>query len=868
MNSVDWPRLEQLFHAASQLPTSERATYLEHECRDDAELHRQLESLIAESEDDNNFLDQIIDQPALNLGMQVLATNLTGSLAGQQILHYKLIKLLGQGGMGEVYLAEDCLLERQVALKFISHALVDDDWAREQLMREARAVAKLENPNICTVHGIEETPDHNFIVMQYVEGDTLAAMLRDGPLELGQALDVAGQISEALAVAHRHGIIHRDVKPQNIVVTADGQVKVLDFGLAKFVQKQPEIEVTNRPLEQTSPLGLVVGTVAYMSPEQARGEVLDFRTDIYSFGIVFYELLAGQNPFLRETRPETITAIDNDQPSPLTDLPEESREALTKIALKCLEKERARRFETTDQLSEAIQIERKKYIGRPDPAALLVRQLQRLRRLRRYALAAAVLVVLVLVGAGFIDSKLHTVHTLALFPIKNKSTDPNLDYLGEGLTRNLTDKFSYLPRLKVKLPTVGDPSGVDKVEVMRLGRELKVEAVLSGEIVKTGSALLLHLKMLSTKDGSPAWEQDFNLQETDLFALQNDITGRVTSSLGLWLIGSDKKLLTKRQTDNQEALSAYMRGRYFWSLKRDRDNIQTAIKYFEQAVALDPAFAKAYSGLADCYVLMSNVLYGPLPTREAMEKASYDARQAIEIDPSLAEAHVSMGNIKLRYEWDWQQAEREFRLAIDLNPEYAPAHYSYTSLLVTRGRFDEALQESEVARSLDPYSRLSQMNYGRTLYYSRRFADAAAHFDKLLKNDPDYAQYLHMMGLILIQQRDYLGAVKILEKLHAQDQLHTAAALGYAYGKAGKPADARRMIEELDQFSKQRPIPPFEKALVYIGLGDKDAAFQLLETAYQDKFANLIFLNADAIYDDLRSDPRFANLVHRIGLTG
>lgn len=848
MNSNHWQRIEELFHAASQLPAEDRAVFLKGECAGDELLLQEVESLIAASEGGNSF----IEQPALSLGMKVLSSGQKGSLVGQSIGHYRIVQLLGEGGMGAVYLAEDCTLERHVALKFLAPGLVGDDWAREQLMKEARAVARLENPNICAVHGLEEIGDYNFIVMQYVEGETLASLLRKGPLGLEPALDLGVQIIRALSAAHLRGIIHRDVKPQNIVVTADGQAKVLDFGLAKFVRRSQSTGPADK-MDQTSHQGFVVGTVAYMSPEQARGDELDCRSDIFSFGIVFYQMLGGQNPFLRETREETIAAIKTEEPPRL---PEELPEALVGIGRKCLEKTLERRYESAEQLLLDLRRLRK---SRERASMMAWRQ-----HLKYYALAAVVLLVILLGSIGYIYQKVTKVHTLAVLPITNKSGDPDKNYLSEGMTRNLFDKFSYLPRLKVKLPTVA--ASTQDEEIAKVGRELKVEAVLSGEIFRQGQSLVLRLTMLNTSDGVPTWEQTFNIDSADMLALEDDITRKVTSALGLWLIGGEKKLLAKRQTNNEDALRLYMKGRVYLGLKRDRENIQKAIQFFQQAVDLDPAFAQAYTGLADCYVLTSNVAYGPIPTKEAMDKARWNARQALDIDPSLSEAHTSMGNIKLRYDWEWQQAEQEFKQAIELDPEYAPAHFAYANLLAVLGRFDESIRQSEVAKELDPYSPLSDMNYGRALYYARRYGAAADHFNKLLKQRPDYAPFLHMLGLVLLQQGQYREAVVALEKLHSTDPLFAAASLGYAYAKEGKRDDALRMIEELDQFSEQKPVPPHEKALVYVGLGEKDKAFQLLEKAYQERFANLAYLTTDPVYDDLRSDPRFSDLARRVNL--
>lgn len=848
MNSNHWQRIEELFHAASELPAADRTVFLNSECSGDELLRGEVESLIAASEDEISFMQQ----PAISMGMRVISDAHKESLVGESFGHYKIIRLLGEGGMGEVYLAEDVTLERYVALKFLAPGLVDVEWAREQLMKEARAVARLENPNICAVFGLEEIGVSNFIVMQYVEGETLASLLNKGPLKLESALEFAEQIAGALAAAHARGIVHRDIKPQNIVVTPEGQAKVLDFGLAKLAPRNQSIGEVDR-LDQTSQRGLLLGTVAYMSPEQARGEELDCGSDIFSFGIVLYEMFGMSNPFLRETREDTIDAIKTEEAPPLPNkLPAE----LVRIGRKSLHKNLQNRYETAAQLLVDLRRLRKSR----ERATIMGWR----RYMQYYAAAALVLLILVFAGAGYAYRKATRVHTLALVRIVNESGDPDKNYLSDGLTRNLFDKFSYLPRLKVKLPTVVPSREND--QLIQAGRNLKVDAVLFGDVIKQGDELVLRLQLLNVADGVTSWSQTFRLDSIDMFALQDAITSKVTSTLGLWLIGDEKKLLTRRQTDNQEAMKAYMRGRQYWSLKRDRENLQTAISFFDQAINLDPSFGQAYAGRADCYVLRTNVLYGSILTSEAMEKAAYDARQAIAIDPLLAEAHTSLGSVYQRYYWDWQQSEKEFKVAIDLNPEYAPAHYSYSNLLALLGRFDESIRQSEMAKELDPYSPLANMNYGRALYYARRYDAAAEHFDQLLKVDSNSPQFLLMRGLVYLQQRQYPQAITTLERFYDLDHVAGAASLGYAYAKAGRRKDVERILEEMDRFPEARPVLPHERALIYIGLNEKDQAFELLEKAFQDRFANLAFLTTDPIYDDLRSDARFNDLARRLNL--
>jgi serine/threonine protein kinase/Tfp pilus assembly protein PilF len=856
----NWQRLEELFHATSQLGDAERADYLARECAGDDGLRREVESLVEALESEHSF----IEEPALSLGIKVLSGDLGGSLAGSSIGHYNVVRLLGRGGMGEVYLAEDSVLERPVALKFIANNFVGGEWAREQLMKEARAVARLENSNICAVYGVEETESHNFIVMQYVEGETLSALLSREPLEPERALDLAEQIIGALSAAHARGVIHRDVKPQNIIVAADGQVKVLDFGLAKFVRQQQDAEGAGGAPGQTRQSGAVIGTVAYMSPEQARGEEMDCRSDIFSFGIVLHEMLGGGNPFRRETDEETISAIKADETAPLTGLPPRLPRGVENVVRKCLAKDRGLRYETTDQLLQDLRDIRNVVVPAPATMKMRVRAFVKHVHFKYYAAAALALVCLLLASAGFVYKKLSEVHTLAILPITNNSGDPAADNLSEGLTRNLFDKFSYLPRLKIKLPSAVPPGKSEPAALAEIGRALKTDAVLSGQVFKQGESLRLHVGLLNTADAAQIWESTFDLDSANIFALQDNITREVASKLGLWLIAGEQKLLTKRQTDSEEALHLYMQGRRYLRLRKNRDDVQKAINCFEQAVSIDPSFAKAYAGLADSYVLTTNVGYGPLRTKEAMDKAGYAARQAIEAGDSLPEAHTSMGLFELNYGWDWSRAEQEFRRAIELNPNYAPAHYGYSNVLFVLRRFDESLKESDIAKSLDPYSPLADMNYGRALYYASQYDEAAEYFRQMLEQDPKCPQCLHMLGLVQLQQGLYPQAVETLEKLHAIKPLHAAAALGYAYAKADRRDDAMRMIHELEQSSD--PISPHEKALVYIGLGDRDQAFSMLEKAYEDKFAGLIYLTTDPIYDDLRPDPRFAELARRLKL--
>jgi serine/threonine-protein kinase len=866
MRAEDWPRIEELFHAASRLGGAEREAYLARECGGDAALRAEVESLVAALESESGFMER----PALSLGLRVLSGGAAKSLAGRSLGHYRVVRMLDSGGMGgEVYLAEDCLLERPVALKFIANYYAGDDWAKGQMMKEARAVARLEHPNICPVYGVEEIDGHHFIVMQYVEGETLAALMRRGRVGTERAAALAGQIAGALAFAHARGVVHRDVKPQNIMVTPDGQARILDFGLARFVRQNRDERREGEDPVQTLQLGGVVGTPAYMSPEQARGDETDFASDIFSFGIVLYEMLSGRNPFLRDTVRETISAILTDSPPPLSATPAGARGALGEMALRCLAKERGQRPGSAEVLAREL---RALAAARGDGAARRGREsAPTIRRhvgryAGRYAAAALALLLLLSSLAGYVYLKLSKVHTLAVLPIANQSDDPGKYYLAEGFTRNLFDKFSYLPRLRIKRPSVVPPGSGGRSDLAVLGRRLKADAVLSGRVFRDGQNFLLHLTLLNARDAALVWEGTFNLDAANTFAVQDEITREVSSRLGMWLVGYESRALTRRQTDSEEALNLYMRGRDLWS-RRDQENIKAAITHFERAKDLDPSFGQALAGLSDCYALMANVLYGPVPPKEAMDKARWSARKALEADESLPEAHTSMGVVRLRFDWDWREAEREFKRAIELDPEYAPARFWYANLLAARGRFDESLRESEAAREHDPYSPLADVNYGRALYYAGRHDEAAAYLREKLRANPDYPQLLHMLGYVELRRGRIDEAVATFEKLHSTKPLLAAAALGHAYGRAGRDSDALRMISELDELSKTQFVPPLEKALVYIGMGRRDEAFSLLEECYGLRLANLAYLTTDPIYDGIRTDPRFVDLARRVNLT-
>ncbi|MGB7923988.1 MAG: protein kinase [Pyrinomonadaceae bacterium] len=864
METDNWQEIETLFHAALLLKDADsRAAYLARECSGNALLQREVESLIAAFETERSFMEQ----PALSLGIEVLGDAQSGSLVGQSIDHYRIVRLLGRGGMGEVYLAEDSRLERHVALKFLTHDFFDDDGrGKRQLAREAKAVALLEHPNICAVYGIEEADQHNFIVMQFVEGQTLDCVIGQEPLKVERILALAEQIASALSAAHARGIIHRDVKPQNIMVTASGQIKVLDFGLAKLTAPKPGLAggAGDNP-SQISQQGLIIGTIAYMSPEQLRAEALDYRSDVFSFGIVLDEMLRGKNCFKRASEAETISAILSNDPLPVAGLPAGIGEETERITRKCLKKNREERYQSADELLQDVSSLRREIAARP--TAGRAHATHQPRRFRYYASAAslALIIALLLLGAFVNHLNRARVSTLAILPFVNESADSSADYLSDGLTQSLTDRLSRLSKLRVKSPTVVSIYKDQKTNPAQAGRELNVETVLTGKIVTENGALFLRASLSRTVDGSTLWERNYRVEVAQILTAQDEIISHVTSNLGVSLSDDEKRLLTSHQTDNAEAVRLYMLGQYYWK-KRDRNNIQTAIDLFEKAIEADPLYAQAHAGLANSYVMLARVSYGAHPTREVMAKARAAAKEALKLDYSLSEAHTSLGIVLFTYDWDWREAEARFKQAIELKPDYPAAHFWYSNLLTAMGRFDEALRESEVAREIDPFSPAAIVNVGSTLYNARQFDRATAYFKELLAQNPDDPRSLYLIGLIYLKQNKQNEAIEAFEKI--EDKLYAAAPLGYAYAKAGRRADALRMIEKLEEFSSlKRNVPPMEKAIIHIGLNDKEKAFKYLEEAYEEHFVTVAYLKVEPIFDDLRADPRFYDLIRRINLS-
>ena len=848
MSNSELGQVEQIFHEALSLDSAHRQKYLDSACSDNQELLREVESLISAYETGGARLED----SAVTLAMRVMGSSAVEPMAGKEIGPYRVLRKLGHGGMGDVYLAKDCRLNRNVALKFLSTEFIADAWAKRQLIREAQAVAKLDHPNICAVYGFEEIGDYSFIVMQYVEGDTLADLVRKKSLSSGEIIALAQQIVSALAEAHTRGIIHRDIKPRNIMVTSAGQIKVLDFGLAKTTQKSFE---DTESISNLSQEGLLVGTVAYMSPEQLRGEKLDPRTDIFSLGVVVYEMISGKNPCARETNAETISAILTSKPGQLSHSGLPVSRELDRIVQRCCEKDRDQRFASADELLSDLE-------NCADFRPLL-------RWPPRPAFLTAAAIVLVLIAVSFFLVKnLNRTRTVVVLPIANETADASLNYLSDGLTESIIRKLSGLSKLKVKPLTVVSGYKGKPVDARKVGSDLGADSVLVGRITGTKGALRLQTRLIKVSDGSQLLTNEYEIGRGNALEIGQEISQNVTAKLEMWSTADQEKIRTNRSTDNPEAFNQYMLAKHYWA-NRDKENIKKAIEALDAAIKLDPLYAEAWAGLADCYSVLNTTAYGEMPTREAMDRARAAANRALELDPTLAEAHVALGTINLKYDWQWDAAERELRAAIALKPDLPTAHYWYSLLLSVTGRQSEALSESQLARQFDPFSPVARAGFCRTLYYRREFDKAAQCLNEALKEDPNNRYAKHVLGFVQVQMGNPGAAIQTLSGLpetNITTKAYKLVALGYAYGKAQRRDEALRMLEQLDELAKDHYVPPMEFAVIYLGLGDATNAFIWLEKAYEERFLSLITIRVEPAFDHLRSDPRFTDLARRINV--
>ena len=855
--SERWQQVEKLFHIALELEPTQRAAYLAEACATDPELRAEIESLIAAHQREGSF----IDSPAYETTVELTATNQADSRLGQSVGRYSIVALLGKGAMGEVYLAQDSSLPRKVAVKFLSAETLSDPQAQKRLIREAQATATLDHPNICHIHEVGTDNGQSFIVMQYIEGETLASKIRHKPLKIGESLAIASHLADALSEAHSRGIIHRDIKPSNVMITARGRAKLLDFGIAKFVAQKSPLETVAENERTLTEKGVLLGTVPYMSPEQVRGEELDGRSDIFSFGVVLYEMLSGHKPFAAESAAATFSVILSHEPPLLKARPDVPPE-LQRIVLKCLEKDRGRRYQSARDLCVDLS-----NLERDSGSAMRTggkRTPLRGRNARRFALAAGVtIIVLSGIGVYFSSQKQRpTIKPITFIAVLPFSGNPETEYFSDGITEDIINNVRQLSGLKVMaFTTVLQYKGMD---ARAAGRDLGVPAVLIGKAEVRSGAFTIRAELVNVADGSLLWSyKDKDNRNLDVFRVQEEIALQISEALKLELSSDDERRLAKRYTENTEAYNLYLQGRYYVYKYTD---FGTGIERFNQAIGKDPNYALPLAGLAEAYFHAADVLF---PPAIAMPKSAGAAREALRIDPNLAEAHVAMGRYLAYYEWNWSEAEKEFRKAIELNPKLPTAYHEYGVFLGWRGRADEADAQMKKALELDPVSVMINTDYGQILYWRREPDQAIDQYLNAIKLDDTFWGSHLYLGIAYDQKHDYAKAEGELKKAYDNSGgiAVTVAAFGRLYAEQGKKAEAEKVLRQLEDMKKKSYVSSFYIAIIYAGLGEKDQAINWLNRAYDEKSDYLVYLNVMPLLDDLREEPGFKQLLRRVGLS-
>lgn len=822
---------------------------------------------------------------------------------GTKLSRYEIRSKLAEGGMGEVYLAWDSELNRTVAVKVLNQAIAANEQRVRRFIQEAQAASALNHPHILTIHEIGSSGNRRFIATEFIDGDTLRKRINKGSQNLNEILEFAIQTAGALSAAHTAGIVHRDIKPDNIMVRRDGYIKVLDFGLAKLAEPPgfaSDGEALTKAMVNTRE-GTIMGTANYMSPEQARGMDVDARTDLWSLGVVLYEMIAGKPPFAGETATDSLSLILQKDPVPLTRYVKDIPPELERIVSKALTKDREERYQTAkDLLIDLRNLKRKLEVNAeldrtappesreplstaPGPTATTASSTSQpavssaeylFSEIRRHKIAAGLGAVVLLAAVVGISLYLPArnsevaIESIAVLPFQNRNSAPDTEYLSDGLAESLIYRLSQLPNLKVSPTSSVFSYKYKEIDPVTVGNQLGVNAVLSGRIVLRGENLTISAELVDVRQNKLLWGEQYERKMSEVLQTQREIAREIVEKLKLRVTG-DEKGLTKNYTENNEAYQLYMKGRFYWN-KRTAYALHKSVEFYEQAIQRDPNFALAYAGLADTYALLGGPeAGGDMAPIETLPKAKAAALKSIELDGTLAEPHVSLGHVSYFYDRDWVKAESEFKRSIELKPNYPVAHHWYAILLSTiPGRLPEALTEIRRALELDPTSSIINAWYGRILGVAGLLDEAVEQSRKTVELDPNFNLAHYRLGQAYAEKQMYNEAIDEFNKLLKLPDGRRSGLMGlaHAYALAGRREEAQKSLNELLELSKHEFVSPGQIGIIYVALGEKDKAFQYLEEANKVYDLNLMRMKVERRFDPIRTDPRFHDLVKRIGL--